>query len=299
MSRRFPDWEHEGRDWPNREASMFVDADGYHWHVQRMGDGSAPVCLLIHGTGAATHSWRDLMPLLAKDWHVVAMDLPGHGFTRSTSSRPVGLAGMTRSVEALLGALDVTPDVVVGHSAGAAIGVKLLLERGVRTPLIGLNPALLPFPGLAAKLFPQLAKMLFTNPLTARIFARIAMFPGETERFLSRSTGSRIDRIGLRHYRALLGCHGHCDGALRMMANWQLESLQTELPSLRSPTLFLHGERDRAIPRTAVEDAAALIPDARVEILSGVGHLAHEERPELVADLLVSFAATTKGGGRG
>ena len=55
---RYPDWATDGRDWPNREASSIVREGGYEWHVQMMGSG--PVCLLLHGTGAATHSWRTM-----------------------------------------------------------------------------------------------------------------------------------------------------------------------------------------------------------------------------------------------
>ena len=47
-------WEVDGRDWPNRDSSRFVTAGGLRWHVQVAGTG--PVVLLVHGTGAATHS---------------------------------------------------------------------------------------------------------------------------------------------------------------------------------------------------------------------------------------------------
>ncbi|MFY0022431.1 hypothetical protein ABTQ05_21120, partial [Acinetobacter baumannii] len=59
-----PDWATDGRDWPHRDASRFVDAGRVRFHVQVMGSG--PPLLLIHGTGAATHSWRDVAPLLAE-----------------------------------------------------------------------------------------------------------------------------------------------------------------------------------------------------------------------------------------
>lgn len=79
-------WDHDGRDWPNREHSRFVEAAGLRWHVQQMGRG--PVLLLLHGTGASTHSWRALMPLLAAEFTVVAPDLPGHGFTSAPPAAP-------------------------------------------------------------------------------------------------------------------------------------------------------------------------------------------------------------------
>ena len=62
-----PDWAVEGRDWPHREASRFVEAAGLRWHIQEFGRAEAPTLLLLHGTGAATHSWRGLAPLLAQD----------------------------------------------------------------------------------------------------------------------------------------------------------------------------------------------------------------------------------------
>jgi len=43
-------WERDGRDWPNRAFSRFIEAGGLRWHVQVMGQG--PVALLLHGTGA-------------------------------------------------------------------------------------------------------------------------------------------------------------------------------------------------------------------------------------------------------
>ena len=291
MSRRYPEWTIDGQDWPNHPSSRFVEADRYKWHVQRVGpkNEGAPVCLLIHGTGAATHSWRDLMPLLAKEYDVIAMDLPGHGFTRPTTARQVSLPKMTASIGVLLEELEASPAIIVGHSAGAAIGLQLMLDTCWKIPLVGLNPALMPFPGLAAKLFPQLAKMLFTNPFVSRIFSRWASYPGETEKFLRRSTGSRIDAAGALYYGRLFGRSGHCDGAIRMMANWRLEGLQKRLPDIDTPVLLIHGQKDSAIPRSAVQRPADLIPHCAMEEVANLGHLAHEEDPEQLAKIILKF----------
>lgn len=101
------DWQRDGVDWPNREASEFHRAAGLRWHLQRMGSG--PVILLLHGTGASTHSWGALLPLLADDYTVVAPDLPGHAFTDTPSSRGLSLPGMATSVAALLTELGLEP----------------------------------------------------------------------------------------------------------------------------------------------------------------------------------------------
>src|SRR5271165_4324587 len=127
-------WNRDGKNWPNSDASSFVQAAGIRWHVQRMGQG--PRLLLIHGTGAATHSWRGLLPILAPQFAIVAPDLPGHGFTQSPTARRLSLPGMASDLGQLLRALDFKPDIVVGHSAGAAILARMCLDRKIAPRLL-------------------------------------------------------------------------------------------------------------------------------------------------------------------
>jgi magnesium chelatase accessory protein len=281
-----PDWDIEGRDWPHRAASRFVSAGGMRWHVQVSGAG--PVLLLLHGTGAATHSWRALLPLLAAYFTVVAPDLPGHGFS---AAGPKALPAMAKAVGALLAVLELKPGIVVGHSAGAAVGLRMILDGLVDAKaVVGLSPALLPFPGLAAKLFPTMAKLLFVNPFAPHIFAGIARGPGEVARFMLRSTGSKIDTPGVDGYAKLFAKPGHIAGTLAMMASWDLEPLKRDLPGLTVPLLLIHGDGDTAIPLAKAREAAELVPGARLEVLAGLGHLAHEEAAERVAEMITVFA---------
>ncbi|MEG3177826.1 alpha/beta fold hydrolase BchO [Sphingomonas sp. RB3P16] len=285
-------WSIEGRDWPNRSASRFVEAGRLRWHVQLLGEG--PPLLLLHGTGAATHSWRDLAPMLAEHFTIVAPDLPGHGFTTGRPSGGLTMTGMAGAVASLLRALDIAPTAIVGHSAGAAIGARMILD-GHTDPraLIGLNPALQPFPGLAAKLFPTLARGLFVNPFAPHVFAALARGPGEAGRFLTRATGSRLDAAGVDFYRRLFATSAQCEGAITMMASWDLDTLAHDLPRLDLPVLLVHGAKDSAIPRSSVEAAAAAVAGSRIEILPDVGHLAHEEQPAEVAALIRAFLEAT------
>ncbi|MEM7397688.1 MAG: alpha/beta fold hydrolase, partial [Pseudomonadota bacterium] len=113
------DFTRDGRNWPNREASRFVDAAGIKWHVQVMGNG--PVVLLVHGTAASSHSFGDLAKLLYNGFTVVVPDLPGHGFTNLPPASRLSLPSMAADLSALMLALELSPSLVVGHSAGAAI----------------------------------------------------------------------------------------------------------------------------------------------------------------------------------
>ncbi|MCM8556532.1 alpha/beta fold hydrolase BchO [Sphingomicrobium sediminis] len=280
------DWASDGADWPHRIASRFVKAGGIDWHVQEMGAGKT--ILLLHGTGASTHSWRDIAPLLAKTHRVIALDLPGHAFTDSHRVRNRSLDAMGSAIALLLEEMDVEPDLLVGHSAGAAIALQLVLAGHVDAPVVGFGPALSPFAGPAEFLFPALAKLLFVNPLVPRIFSGMTRFPGEADRFIRRATGSEIDAAGRRLYARLLGNSAHCKGALAMMADWDLAGLNRRLGEIGVPVLLVHGDRDRAVPMSAVRDACKALPDCRLEILTGLGHIAHEERPDLAAELIES-----------
>ena len=139
------DWETDSAGWPNREWSRFVDAADLRWHVQVMGEG--PPLLLLHGTGASTHSWRDVMPRLAGHYTVIAPDLPGHAFTIRPPSGSLSLPGMASAVAALLRKLDVKPVRAAGHSAGAAVLVRMAADRlFAPADLVSFNGAFFPFP---------------------------------------------------------------------------------------------------------------------------------------------------------
>lgn len=285
-----PEWERDGRDWPNREASRFVEAAGLRWHVQIMGQG--PVLLLLHGTGAATHSWRALLPELAHNFTVVAPDLPGHGFTDLPPYSQLSLPHVSRSVRELLQVLELEPVVAVGHSAGAAIIVRMSLDGGMAPErLISINGALLPFDGTPGLLFPVMAKILFLNPLTPRFFAwRVNR--SMIERLIVK-TGSEIEPEGIELYQRLLAFPSHCAAALGLMANWELQPVVRDLPRLTAPLLLVVGEKDLAVPPEGAEKVRDMAKAAQIRVLPDVGHLAHEERPGEAAEIITAFARDT------
>lgn len=280
-------WERDGRDWPNRDASRFVTAAGLAWHVQSMGQG--PVLLLLHGTGASTHSWRGLAPLLAQHFTVVAVDLPGHGFTEQPASKSLSLPGMARALSALMQSLDVAPSLVAGHSAGAAISIRMVLDHEIAPRgLVSLNGALLPFDGFARHVFSPLAKLLVLNPFVPRLFAQLIANRRSVERLI-RETGSTLDREGVEFYGRLIGNPTHVSSALGMMANWDLDAFARDLPQLGVPLLLITGSRDFTVPPEQAVKVRNLVAGAKVEGLRGLGHLAHEEQPAKIAAMITQF----------
>ena len=283
------DWETEGADWPNRVASRFVECGGLRWHVQVLGEPSTerPAILLLHGTGAASHSWRSLAPLLAEHFTVIAPDLPGHGFTGTPADADLSLPGMAASLSQLLErlhlSLGVRPEWALGHSAGAALLARMCIDGLLDLRVLaGINAALLPLQGLAGQFFLPAAKVLAASSLVPRLFAWRAAGGAATERMI-RSTGSILDTEGIALYGRLVRNPGHVAGVLRMMASWDLNALERDLPRLPCPLLLLVGSRDRTVRPADALRIRDRVPGARIVELHGLGHLAHEERAAEVA----------------
>lgn len=285
------DWAAERATWPLSEHSRFVEAAGVRWHVQSAGTG--PPVVLVHGTGASTHTWRGLWPLLQPHVGLVAFDLPGHGFSRlppTLTTQRLSLPGMAAGVRALLAALGVTPRAWVGHSAGAAVAVQCVLdEPTLAAPLVSVNGALLPWNGVAGWLFSPLARMLAAARWPAQVFALQARNPQRVHRLIAQ-TGSCLDTQGEALYQRLVSDPDHAGAALSMMAHWDLHTLQRRLPTLRSPVTLIAARGDQAVPPSVARRVHALLPHGRCVLLEGAGHLVHEEAPGAVAPWVLEAA---------
>ena len=286
-------WERRAMDWPHRTASRFVSAGGIEWHVQVMGKG--PCALLLHGTGASTHSFRDLAPALAPDFSVIAVDLPGHGFTGTPPSRLMSLPGFASLVGELCRVLDVRPALAVGHSAGAAVIVRMTLDGAIAPcGIVALNGALQPLTAPGAIFFKPVAKLLAGLPLVSTLLACGSDVSGRVERLLA-GTGSRLDAAGVQFYRDLFADADHVGATLQMMANWDIAALNRDLPRLAVPLAMVVGSNDRTIPPDDQRRVATRVRGATVDIQAGLGHLAHEEDPQGTAAILRARFASWSG----
>jgi len=284
-------WEREKRSWPHHDLSRFVTAAGIRWHIQQAGSG--PPLLLVHGTGASLHSWRDLLPAFAADYTVLAADLPGHAFTDAVAPARYSLHGMSESLAELLLHLGFAPTYCVGHSAGAAILCRMALDgRIAPRRIVSLNGAFLPLGGAAAVLFAPIAKLFAATTLVPRLVSWRGGEALAVDRVIQ-GTGSKLDPRGIDLYARLVREPQHIAGALGMMGNWNLHGFERELSWLETPVTLIAAANDRAVPAAQVRRIEARLPRAQVVHVPGLGHLAHEEAPErfvgLVGDALRSL----------
>jgi magnesium chelatase accessory protein len=273
--------------WPNRAHGRHIRTRPHDWWVVDTGKG--PTLLLLHGAGASGHSFAPLLPFLTPHYRCIIPDLPGQGFTRAGARGRFGLDPTADDLASFCDLNHFTPAAIIGHSAGAAIALRLseiLPLQGV----IGINAALGTFEGLAGTLFPMLARGFASIPFLPSVIARTWGNAARVNGLLD-GTGSTLGPEARAQYLALVQSPAHIDGALGMMSQWNLTPLASRLSGNLTPTLLLASAGDRTVPPRISRDAAARMPGAEYHELAGFGHLVQEEAPAAVAEVILPWLA--------
>lgn len=258
------------------------------WNVRITGSG--PSCLLIHGTGASIHTWNNLAPLLSSHLKLIMIDLPGHAQTHTPDNVDLTLPGVARELYKLIEDQNLQPDLIVGHSAGAAIMLQMCLDNAhLDSALVSINGAVIPLGGIAGYLFSPLARMSSTSGWMSHFFAFRARSERNVRKLLD-STGSKIDNASFTRYTELFQDTSHVAGVLKMMANWQLEKLAPRLGYVQNRVQLIASDKDKTIPLRDAYKLDQLLRHSSLRVIKGKGHLVHEEDPSSIARLILAVS---------
>ncbi|HXF37254.1 MAG TPA: alpha/beta hydrolase, partial [Actinomycetota bacterium] len=271
--------------------------------VRAAGDPGAPVLLLVHGFGLDMTVWHPQWAALAGRFRCVLVDLRGHG--RSGAAPDLSLRAMADDVGAALDAAGPGPVVVVGHSMGAMAVIALAGDRpelfgprvvGVvligaaagdllRGAIGGLSALLRPasVPQAVRRLDRLRRHLLASRADVAALVARLTQFGPDPPRSAVEHVVALAARAPARVW---------SDGLSGLLAT----DLRPALEGVRAPALVVVGDHDRITPVRGAEALAAGLPEARLEVIPGAGHLPMLERPEAVNALLSAFADRALGG---
>ena len=279
-----PNW------WPNRSNSEFIRSDNYNWHIQKFGSTGKKL-LLIHGTGASSHSWYPLIENLNLECEILCLDLPGHGFTRALARQKKQLMIIVDQISLLLRNIDFYPNIIMGHSAGAAVAYELAKKIETKPNTIAINAAFGQFSGLAGVAFPYFAKIASSTTIPARFLSLLAS-KEEIVRKLLASTGSIIPELQIKCYQYLFSNTEHVDGTLQLMADWDLGYFLDRLPEETAPIHFLVGDKDTTVPPHISKSWDQSMPNSSLTQFNGLGHLLHEESPSTVSSILENLPSS-------
>jgi pimeloyl-ACP methyl ester carboxylesterase len=282
---------------PGVHARHVTLSDGTAVRLAESGSREKPPVLLVHGWGASLYMWRDwFAPLAERGFHVVALDLPGHGLSDKPSEKGrYRLASLTAAVRETIAAIGLVRPHVVAQSMGGTIALDLAVSGD---PALGrlvlVNPAcfghvhLLP---LAQRASPEVVE-----PMLARLVPRWVV-----DRAHRRVYGdpSLITPEDVDQYWAPSQFPGYAPAMRRLLHEftWTRPSLSTMVQRLRtltpptSPPLVVLGTRDRLVRDARPYAAALRKAGAPLEIYSSVGggHALNEERPREVLALVTAF----------
>ena len=278
--------------------SLFMQINDLNVHLKRRGAGK-PAFILLHGFGASTFSWREVMEPLAEYGTVIAYDRPAFGLTE----RPLSWEGenpysQESNINLLLGLMDaegIDRAILVGNSAGGTLATAFTLAHPERVQaLIQVNAAIYQ----TRPTSPLLGWLLGTpqvNHIGPLITRRLAGEQGDDFIRSAWFDPSPVDADPeiIAGYRKPLMADNWDRALWEHTRATQPPGLAVRLVEIQVPTLVISGTQDRIVP---VENSLRLaedIPGAQLVVIENCGHLPQEECPEPFLAAISDFLANT------
>lgn len=261
--------------------------------------GQGPAIVLIHGMAGSSRTWRGAMPLLARNYTVIAPDLLGHGESAKPSADYSLGAYASGLRDLIVGALGIERATFVGQSLGGGVAMQLayqhpeLCERLVLVGSGGLGREvswalrLLALPAaeyVMPILFPRFLRARGEH-VSAFLGERGVRVPHVAEMWSAYAslTEAESRRAFVRTLRAVIDPGGQTVSALDRL-----------YLAAHVPMLIAWGDRDGIIPIEHAYAAHRLVPGSRLEIFEGAGHFLHVEQPVKFVEVLRDFIETTE-----
>ncbi len=245
----------------------YADVNGLHMYYEQHGEAGTPLVLLHGGMMTVDLNFAGLIPTLARDHQVIAVEFQGHGRTADTD-REITPAALAGDVVALLDHLGVDRAHVLGHSMGGAVALELAVGHPSRVrSVVPISASVRP-DGMHEDLMDQSRHATSTRMPSAQDFAdmqeayqRLSPHPEHFTQFLATLSASNADLKG-----------------------WSDE----QLASITAPTLLVMGDHDFV----TIDHGALmkrLIPGSHLAVLPNTTHMSATRRPELLLPMLAEF----------
>jgi pimeloyl-ACP methyl ester carboxylesterase len=273
-------------DW--REHQRWVQVEGHPLNVIELGEG--PPLIFVHGLGGSWQNWLENLPYFARSHRVVALDLPGFGFSPDTSE-DTSISGYGALIDGLCEAMEIECTGIVGNSMGGFIGAEVAISHPHRVDrLVLVSPA-----GISSE-------NLYRRPLltAAHAGSLAAAWVGSKSEILTRRPRMRrlLASGVVRHPHRLpaplmaeqvrgTGKPGFIDALDALMSY----PIRDRLPEISCPTLIVWGRNDFLVPVRDADEFEKLIPNSRKVIYEDTGHVPMFERPAQFNALVEEFLA--------
>lgn len=258
--------------------------DGRRLFYLLAGPKAGSPLVFLHGLAGSQTTWQTTLPSLVDRFRVCALDLPGHGASDKAdpATTDYGVTGLAEAVDQVLVALHLTPAILIGHSLGGAVAMRVALDHSEAVRgLILVNSA-----GFGAEINLALLDRVDAEPSRDEVRGLLELFFHD-RRFV-------LDRGVEDMHRAWTE-----DGAMPAIRaasaasfdrSGQRIDLLAEAAAVQAPTLIVWGAEDRVLPLRHAFAAAERLPDAWLKVMTGVGHVPQIEDADGFARSVGRFA---------
>ncbi len=276
-------------DW--RAHQRWIVLDGQPINTIELGQG--PPIVFVHGLSGCWANWLEQLPVLGADHRVLALDLPGFGYS-PMPSQPISMPGYGRLLERLLDTLEIDAAAVVGNSMGGLVSAELAIAFPQRVEqLVLVSPA-----GASTTAHPDTLRVLPALRRAERLLATAVAWGASKSDTVARR--SRLREATLKvaaHHPSRLpaalaaeqlrgaGKPGFIEALQAIVAY----DIRARLPEIACPTLVVWGEKDLIISVRDADVFTELIPNSRSVVFEDTGHVAMLERPSAFNVLLEEF----------
>jgi len=270
--------------------------DGLDIFYREAGRPDAPTVLLLHGFPTSSHMFRNLIPALAHDYHVIAPDYPafGHSGTPDRRAFAYSFARFAELMDGLLNQLGVERYALYVQDYGAPVGFRLALRQPERiTALVVQN----------GNAYDEGLKQ-FWNPIKAywadgsdahraALRAGLTLAATKSQYLDGVRDPTRVAPDAWLHDQALLDRPGIDEIMLDLFKDYGTNvalypQFQAFFRSRQPPTLIVWGKHDVIFPSDGARAYLRDLPDAELHLLD-TGHFALEDKGDEIATLMLHF----------
>lgn len=261
----------------------FVDVNGIQLRYQTWGKSrpAEPALVFIHGFANSLQSFNRIAPLLADDYQVIALDMPGFGLSDKPVDHDYSNPSQSQVVADFIAALKLDKVVIGGHSMGGAHALHVAEMAPEVVGMILFNPGIIttgvpaatqyfvfPLPRLAAKTFGE--REFRENFLTTSY-----LDPGLV-------TDAVMDELMLAPR-----SEGYIEGTTALMGYYVAGDEISMLADVQVPTLIVWGVEDKRKPKGEAEQLRGMIAGSRLINVEDAAHYVHEEQPQVAAQAII------------
>lgn len=240
--------------------------------------------LLIHGIGQSVYTWRNLFEVLSENYRVIAVDLPGHGLSSRPEYFNYSMDEMAEVLHEFLIAKGIESAHMVGFSTGAVYMMRLLtLYPECVANCIAIAPGGISkfMPPLFHRMKKRITGVFARNFYTERTVGEILMDAVSDEAFI---TDTDVER-----YYAPISDGLTREALMYAVMNFDMKGTAEELHQVDHEILCVWGRDDAFHPVSGSVYFQNILPAGRFYLIRGAGHLVHEETPERILDVILSY----------